>query len=669
MFPSFCLFCLALFHFFTILLLMTPPCESIQCLTCASTLPNITEEDKQNCISGTGLTDLSVDCEAEGWGQSCITRTYAVGDTDEVIFLRSCVSPPPMTCEEGYMQFGDNDEVWTACCDTDNCNDYDPRDVVDTPTTTDTTDTTKGPYTGQRCYQCSNYDEGNTEEDVENCAKGINLEDKIVNCEEEGWGSSCIARVLYLHGSEKEFWVRSCLAPPPMTCNPGEDNYSSTGTFYTLCCDDDLCNGYDPRDNITTSTSEMTTTEISETTATDTGITCVQCASNHPGYTDEEIQNCINGTDLEDTAINCEEEGWGGRCIVRVFWNGETQEEIWLRSCLAPEPMYCDEGHEDFGEAAEYWTSCCDDDYCNTYDPRDVLTTTTESTDDSTPIATDGLKCVMCSTAGGQGTEEDIANCELGLNLEGTAIDCEANGWGSQCIARWYKQPDGSELWLRSCLAAPPMTCEQGHVILEATGAEYWTLCCEDDYCNIEDPRNQTSDTSTTITTPTAETTDTSTPTSNNGIRCAMCTTAGSQDTEEEQKNCEEGVNLEDTAIYCEANGWGSECIASVYKQPDGEELWIRSCLAAPPMTCEPGHVVWENTGAEYWTLCCEDDLCNTGDPRNQTTTTSTTTTTTTTSATNMPTSTTMEDEGNGCAKEEGAILLLCLLSIYLLAT
>merc|ERR1719402_1113478 len=92
--------------------------------------------------------------------------------------------------------------------------------------------------------------------------------------------------------------------------------------------------------------------------------------------------------------------------------------------------------------------------------------------------------------------------------------------------------------------------------------------------------------------------------------------------------------------ISCEAEGWGSECIARVYKQPSGEELWIRSCLAAPPMTCDAGHVVLEETGAEYWTLCCDENGCNTEDPRDTADTTTTTTTRTTT--------TTTEDSGAG---------------------
>ena len=83
--------------------------------------------------------------------------------------------------------------------------------------------------------------------------------DKLVDCEAEGWGSSCITRVLKYTSTGNEIWLRSCVSPPPMTCDPGLDDSGAAGPVWTHCCDDDHCNDVDPRDEL------PTTTEVANT--------------------------------------------------------------------------------------------------------------------------------------------------------------------------------------------------------------------------------------------------------------------------------------------------------------------------------------------------------------------------------------------------------------------
>merc|ERR1719348_1303389 len=113
--------------------------------------------------------------------------------------------------------------------------------------------------------------------------------------------------------------------------------------------------------------------------------------------------------------------------------------------------MTCDEGHAVYGEDNDYWTSCCDTDNCNSYDPRDVLPTETQPAETDTTavetttelgtteeVTTDsdatGIKCLVCHTNTGEPTEEEIENCKTGQNLE--TMNCEEEGWGAECIAR-----------------------------------------------------------------------------------------------------------------------------------------------------------------------------------------------------------------------------------------
>merc|ERR1719516_526140 len=152
-------------------------------------------------------------------------------------------------------------------------------------------------YTGVseavNCYQCNSYSPSNTEQENADCAAGVNITHKVVDCEEEGWGSSCIARVLKFTSTGNEIWIRSCVSPPPMTCDPGLDDSGAAGPVWTLCCDEDHCNNYDPRDDMETTevvTSEPPveeTTSIAVTEEPSDGVRCYQCNSYSPSNTEQ----------------------------------------------------------------------------------------------------------------------------------------------------------------------------------------------------------------------------------------------------------------------------------------------------------------------------------------------------------------------------------------------
>jgi len=385
-------------------------------------------------------------------------------------------------------------------------------------------------------------------------------------------------------------------------------------------------------------------------------LNCTSCATNKIGVTEEEIDNCFDGVNIDE--VNCEAEGWGSECITRAYWHERTFTWIYFRSCSSPSPMTCEEGHMGFVDGSQMWTTCCDTDLCNDQDPLMELTDgTTEGPGTGTPDPPSDISCLSCATANPSNSEEDIANCASGENL--TAVACEEEGLGSSCVARVFiLASTGMEVWIRSCVAAPPVSCDPGYTDYGESG-EFWTLCCDTELCNSYDPRDETTTSTETSTTTTSD------PEPTDGVRCAMCTTAGGQGTDEEILNCIKGENLEDTTIDCEAEGWGSSCIARVYKQPTGEELWIRSCLAAPPMTCDAGHVVLE-TGAQYWTLCCEDDSCNTEDPRDQQFTTTTTTTAPVSTTTTTRPEETTEGDGSGAIQLGLSLPVMCIASTFL---
>merc|ERR1719348_142053 len=429
--------------------------EAVLCHTCATNQLGATEEAAQNCIDGVNLEDTALDCEAEGWGDQCITRAYAHAASGTLIYLRSCTSPAPMTCEQGHQGFVDGSEVWTTCCSEDYCNDKDPLEelgVVTEPNEEDTT--TESP--GIECLVCATADPNNSEEDIENGASGHNLQ--AVNCKDDGWGDVCIARVFILASTGMEVWLRSCVAPAPMTCESGYTNYGDSGEVWTLCCDTDGCNNHDPRDDYETTTDLATTTEEEPEY-----MKCYYCSSNNPLITDEEKLACETGVGLENFENNMKDCGgiWGDECITTVFKNVETEELIWSRDCVAPPPMTCDEGHDTIYQGWEYWRSCCTEDYCNGGDPRpeEESTTTEVATTES-----DGIKCIYCTTATDNMSEEDIQTCEQGIINQDNVMDCEAEGWGDQCITRVYKTVAGKEWWIRSCLGPVPMTCEAGYV-------------------------------------------------------------------------------------------------------------------------------------------------------------------------------------------------------------
>merc|ERR1711937_19682 len=159
-----------------------------------------------------------------------------------------------------------------------------------------------------------------------------------------------------------EVWIRSCTAPAPMTCESGYTDYGESGEFWTLCCDTDNCNHYDPRDDF----EQTTTTEPQETTTEESpeGLSCYFCASNNPLITEEQKIACETGVGLEETIKDCSGI-WGNECLTTVFRNTGTGEEVWARDCVAPPPMTCDEGHGTIYQGWVYWRACCNESGCN----------------------------------------------------------------------------------------------------------------------------------------------------------------------------------------------------------------------------------------------------------------------------------------------------------------
>merc|ERR1711935_391033 len=413
---------------------------------------------------------------------------------------------------------------------------------------------------GIKCLQCATADPNNTPEEIESCATGVNLEE--TDCESAGWGSECITRVFINSETGAELFLRSCLAPSPMTCDEGHAEYGENSEYYTHCCDADGCNNYDPREAF----------EDDDTTTEGPGIMCYRCASNHPDNTEEDTQACITGEGLEDTALDCPNSGWGERCIAQVYRLGTSQDMTYVRSCLAPDPMVCNEGYTNYGESGELWTYCCDDDHCNGEDPLQIVSTPEPQT-----------QCFRCASNHPDNTDEDTANCISGNNLEATSMNCEENGWGSQCIARVYRlgSDENREIYLRSCVAPSPMTCEEGYESYGNSG-EVWTVCCEGDNCNDYDPKAYLSSPDAPITTTEPE---------GPGIMCYRCASNHPDNTEEETQACITGDGLEDTALDCPNSGWGERCIAQVYRLgPSQTMTYVRSCLAPDPMVCNEGY-------------------------------------------------------------------------------
>jgi len=596
------------------LTLLIPNVYSLQCYQCGWADASLGGEDL-NCAQGTGIDDQSADCSSNGWGDECITRVRkeGTGEDEKEFFFRSCMGKG-MTCEEGYVTFGDDNELWTSCCSEDHCNTKDPRDVL---TTDEPSDTTPPTTDGLHCYECG-WAEASQGDDALNCVMGTDI-DKSTDCSTFGWGDECISRVLRTGTGtedEKEWTFRSCIGEH-MTCENGHIQYgeNNENDIWTSCCSSDNCNTEDPRDVL------GSTTPSTETTAE--GLHCYHC-----GWADvsqgEEAINCVEGTNIEDS-LNCGAYGWGDTCITRVVRDNTDEDDIkeyFFRSCMGT-AMDCDEGYIEYG-TSQVWTSCCSDNNCNNVDPRDVLGPETTMPTLPGTTTSNNLHCLNCGWAleseGGAQLE-----CVLGNDIEHTSVDCLANGWAEGCITRVVKDitEDQERLWyLRSCIGNG-MKCEEGYVNYEDQG-EMWTTCCDDENnCNSDDPRDQ-------FTTPTpSETPSTS-------LHCYHC---GWEDASDESA-CVLGTNLDDTITDCEASGWGNECITRVLRTTtaDVETDWFfRSCIGAN-MICEEGYVDFGRN--KLWTTCCSDDNCNDDDPREVIETTTSTTTTTTTKTTTTTTTT-----------------------------
>merc|ERR1711892_1035898 len=331
---------------------------------------------------GSGQNLTPVNCRDGGWGDVCITRVLKTASDGNEVWLRSCVAPAPMTCESGYMDSGENGlgkrrEVWTLCCDIDNCNNNDPRDVLTTEapteptTTTEIEETTEVPDEHMKCYFCSSNDAYITEEEKIACETGVGLENNVKDCAGI-WGDECITTIFRNTATGDEVWSRDCVAPPPMTCDEGHGSIPGGWVYWRTCCDTDNCNNYDPRgDSGTTEapTEPTTTTEIEETTTEvpEENLKCLYCDSTDASLTEEEKIACFTGVGLENNVKNCGD--MGAECITTVFVQTATGNELWSRDCAAPLPMTCDEGQGTF-YGMVYWRACCNEDNCNNYDPR-----------------------------------------------------------------------------------------------------------------------------------------------------------------------------------------------------------------------------------------------------------------------------------------------------------
>jgi len=472
-------------------------------------------------------------------------------------WFRSCIGKD-MTCEEGYLDTGDN-QLHTSCCSEDHCNDGDP--TVEFPAES----TSENPTSSLSCYHCgwSEISEGGESVD---CIQGTNLEDRSVNCEEEGWGSECISRVLKT--GEKQYYFRSCVGRD-WTCEEGYEDYDDN-ELWTSCCSEDNCNDGDP----TIEFPAVTTTEVA------TGLHCYTCDWENTS----DGGDCVSGNNLEDTSVNCAAEGWGDGCITRVY-RGYDGEEQYFRSCIG-EYMTCVDGYVDYGDYGELWTSCCSEDNCNDGDPTIEFPAETTTEISSTEA---GISCYFCGW-------EDLSlggDCGLGNNLEETSIDCMAEGWGNGCISRTYKDPDGNEQLFRSCIGLY-MSCEIGYGNYGEYG-ELWTSCCYEDDCNDDDPKEAVAPAS---------------------LECYFC----GWDFESDGGACVTGENLEDTSINCEEEGWGDGCITRVFQDADGEVQYFRSCIGKY-MTCVDGYGDYGESG-ELWTSCCNEDNCNDDDPKENPSTT-----------------------------------------------
>jgi len=240
-----------------------------------------------------------------------------------------------MTCETGYGDYGDYGELWTSCCDEDNCNDDDAKETV-----------------GIHCYSCG----WDFENDGGDCVSGDNLADTSINCAAEGWGNGCISRVFQDSNGTTQYF-RSCIGKY-MTCVDGYGDYGDYGELWTSCCDEDNCNDDDPKEELP-------------------ALHCYQCGWDFSS----EGGSCVEGTELEDTSINCKDEGWGSGCITRVYADTDGVEQV-FRSCIG-EYMTCVEGYSNLGGSGELWTTCCETDNCNDDNPKDAFSTTPASTTSS----------------------------------------------------------------------------------------------------------------------------------------------------------------------------------------------------------------------------------------------------------------------------------------------
>merc|ERR1719348_2950677 len=134
------------------------------------------------CEAGTLVPgqEMTLDCEANGWGSGCITRLYRKWEEGELeqLWLRTCLGVD-MTCEQGVVEMETGVELWTHCCDDgDNCNNIDPRDVIEPPSNS------------LSCMSCLS--SGTGEEGEAECVAGELLAENTIECGIQGWTNECI---------------------------------------------------------------------------------------------------------------------------------------------------------------------------------------------------------------------------------------------------------------------------------------------------------------------------------------------------------------------------------------------------------------------------------------------------------------------------------------------